>query len=72
MELLYATDKVKNKSGRNLGGYFAIDVKSRKDQWRIILQPIDENGETYNPFNIDQIADKVKIIEIAEVSKHYE
>ena len=64
--------KLKNKNGRNLEGYFAIDVKSRKDQWRIILQPIDENGETYNPCNIDQIADKVKIIEIAEVSKHYE
>ena len=61
-----------NKNKRNLDGYFAMDVKTIKEPWRIILQPIDENGETYNPFNIDQIADKVKIIEIAEVSKHYE
>lgn len=29
--------KLKNKSGRNLEGYFAVDVKSRRDQWRIIL-----------------------------------
>ena len=26
-------------------GYFAIDVKSRREQWRIILQPLDKNGE---------------------------
>lgn len=64
--------KLKNKDGRNLEGYFAIDVKSRKDQWRIILQPLDENGKPYIPCNIDQIAGKVKIVEISEVSKHYE
>lgn len=34
--------KLKNKNGRNLEGYFAIDVKSRKEQWRIILQPLNE------------------------------
>ena len=27
-----------NKQGRNLDGYFAIDVKSRREQWRIIFQ----------------------------------
>lgn len=64
--------KLKNKGGRKLEGYFAIDVKSRKDQWRIILQPLDENGNPYIPCNIDQIAGKVKIVEISEVSKHYE
>ena len=64
--------KLKNKNGRDLEGYFAIDVKSRKDQWRIILQPLNENGEVYDPCNIDEIAEKVRIIEIAEVSKHYE
>lgn len=64
--------KLKNKSGRNLEGYFAIDVKSRKEPWRIILQPLDENEKPYIPCNIDQIAGKVKIVEISEVSKHYE
>lgn len=63
---------LKNKNGRNLEGYFAIDVKSRKDQWRIILQPLDENENPYIPCNIDQIAGKVRIVEISEVSKHYE
>lgn len=33
---------LKNKKGRNLEGYFAIDVKSRREPWRIILQPLDE------------------------------
>lgn len=64
--------KLKNKNGKNLEGYFAIDVKSRREQWRILLQPLDENENPYNPCNIDQIAGIVKIIEISEVSKHYE
>lgn len=41
--------KLKNKNGRNLEGYFAIDVKSRRDPWRIILQPLDENEKPYIP-----------------------
>ncbi|MBR5953104.1 MAG: type II toxin-antitoxin system RelE/ParE family toxin [Pseudobutyrivibrio sp.] len=61
-----------NKDGRDLEGYFAIDVKSRREQWRIILQPLDKEGEYYNPCNIDEIAGSVRVVEIAEVSKHYE
>ena len=53
-------------------GYFAIDVKSIREAWRIILQPLDENEEPYNPCNIDEIAESVKNVEIEEVSKHYE
>ena len=53
-------------------GYFAIDVRSRKDKWRIILQPLDENEEIYDPCHIDEIAAVVKIVEISEVSAHYE
>ncbi|MCM1216690.1 MAG: hypothetical protein NC331_13530 [Lachnospiraceae bacterium] len=70
MELVYATDKIQQQC--TLDGYFAIDVKSRKEQWRIILQPLDENQCPYVPCNIDQIAGTVKIVEIMEVSKHYE
>lgn len=64
--------KLINKNGRDLEGYFAIDVKSRRDQWRIILEPLDENNEPFNPCNIDEIAETVRIVEITEVSKHYE
>lgn len=64
--------KLENKSGRNLEGYFAIDVKSRRDQWRIILEPLDENKEPYVPCNIDEISQNVRIVGIMEVSKHYE
>ena len=63
---------LKNKDGKNLDGYFAIDVKSRREPWRIILQPLDDNGEPFVPCNIDEIASSVKIVEILEVSKHYE
>lgn len=64
--------KLENKGGRNLQGYFAIDVKSRKDQWRIIIEPLDENKKPYVPCNIDEISQNVRIVEITEVSKHYE
>ena len=49
-----------------------IDVKSRREQWRIILQPLDENKNPFNPCYIDQISSYVRIVEITEVSKHYE
>ncbi|MCD7716479.1 MAG: hypothetical protein LUI39_08515 [Lachnospiraceae bacterium] len=55
-----------------LDGYFAIDVKSRRDKWRIILCPLDENEERFDPCHIDEVAAVVKIIEIREVSAHYE
>ena len=64
--------KLDNKHGRNLEGYFAIDVKSRRDQWRIIIQPLDDNKNPFIPCYIDQIAEYVRIVEITEVSKHYE
>ena len=55
-----------------LEGYFAIDVKTIREPWRIILQPLDENMQPYNPCNIDEISGIVRIVEIMEVSKHYE
>ncbi len=56
----------------NMDGYFAIDVKTRREPWRIILQPLDDNKQPYNPCNIDEISGSVRIVEIEEVSKHYE
>lgn len=64
--------KLKSKKGRDLDGFFAIDVKSRRDPWRIILQPLDENELPYDPCNIDVISAEVKVVGIREVSKHYE
>ena len=56
----------------DLEGLFAVDVKSRRDKGRIILQPLDENEQPYDPCHIDEIAAIVKIVEIREVSPHYE
>lgn len=61
-----------NRNGRDLKGDFAIDVKTRRDPWRIILQPLDENEEPYENVEIDKVAFKVRIVEIMEVSNHYE
>ena len=65
--------KLINKGkGKNFEGYFAIDVKTSKDKWRIIIEPLDEYEKPYIPCNIDVIAKNVKIVEIREVSNHYE
>ena len=56
----------------DLKKYFAIDVKTSRDKWRIILQPLDEDESPFDPLNIDEIAMIVKIVEIREVSAHYE
>ena len=56
----------------NMDGFFAIDVKTKKEPWRIILQPLDENENPYSPCNIDEILNVVRIVEVKEVSKHYE
>ena len=56
----------------DLKGFFAVDVKTKRDPWRIILQPLDENEQPYDPCHIDEIAAIVRIVEIKEVSKHYE
>ena len=61
-----------NNGKRDLEGYFAIDVKTIKEPWRIILQPLNADKQPYNPCNIDEIATEVRIIGIVEVSKHYE
>lgn len=53
-------------------GAFAIDVKTKRENWRIILRPLDENKERFDPCNIDEIASYVEIVEITEVSNHYE
>ena len=55
-----------------LDGFFAIDVKSIRDKWRIILRPLDEDENVFEPCNIDELATKVRIVEIKEVSAHYE
>ena len=55
----------------NLDGFYAIDVKSRKEKWRILLRPLDENEEPFEE-SIDKIAKIAEIVEIKEVSEHYE
>ena len=64
---------LKKKNGKDLKGYYAIDVKSRREPWRIILKPLDDNENAFKSTDsIDQIAGAVRIVEITEVSNHYE
>jgi len=55
-----------------LDDYFAMDITNRRDKWRLIVCPLDESEQRFIPCNIDEIVDKVEIIEIEEVSSHYE
>ena len=65
------TFRFHNLKGK-LNGYFAIDVKTIRDKWRIILQPPDDEEKASDPCSIDKIAAVVRIVEIREVSAHYE
>ena len=69
--IVMPTFRFHNLKGK-LDGYFAIDVKTVRDKWRIILQPLDEQENAFDPCNIHEIAAIVKIVEIREVSAHYE
>ena len=64
--------KLSNKKGRDLEGYFAIDVKGRKDGWRIILQPLDSDKKPFVPCHIDEISGIVRVVKVCEVSDHYD
>lgn len=57
----------------NRKGLWAIDINGRKSGYRLILIPIDEEGKAY-PSDIDivPISHTIQIIEVKEVSKHYE
>lgn len=61
-----------DKGRSKLEGRFSIDVKSRREPWRLIIQPLDENGEPFVPCNIDEISDLVRVVRVEKVSKHYD
>lgn len=63
---------LENFGKNNYKGLFAIDVKTAREPWRIILQPLDENKRVFDPCFIDQIASIVRIVSVREISKHYE
>ena len=58
--------------GNHYEGFFAIDVRTKRDPWRLILRPLDKNKKPFIPCHIDEIAEFVEIVEIREVSNHYE
>ena len=61
-----------NLSGDRDGSY-AMNVKTHRDPWRIILIPVDENEQPYSTDrSIDEICTAVEIVLVEEVSKHYE
>lgn len=82
MKIIYASEKLKTvctsaKAARKFfGGNDALarSLMSRINAiaWRIILQPLNDNEEPYDSCNIDEIARFVRIVEITEVSRHYE
>ena len=64
--------KLFDKGRRKYEGCFAIDVKSKADPWRLVIQPLDEDEKPFEPCNIDEVSGVVRIVEIVEVSKHYD
>lgn len=57
----------------HLNDYWAIDVKGKENKLRIILAPLDENGQIVVADNdFFKICKTLKIVLIKEVSGHYE
>ena len=71
MQPQFRFHKLEKRGRKDLEGLFSIDVKTRRDAWRIILQPLDENEMPYVPCHIDEVSTKVRIVAIREVSNHY-
>ncbi len=64
--------KLNDSRKKKLNGCFAIDVKTRREPWRLILRPLDPDMKPFVPCNIDEISASVRIVRIEEVSNHYE
>ena len=56
----------------DMEGYYAIDVTNKRDKWRIIMCPLDEKEKRMIPCKIDEVSSTVQVVEIEEVSLHYE
>lgn len=61
-----------NRGKNKLEGLFAIDVKTRRDAWRLIIQPLDDDRVPFVPCNIDEISGLVRVVRVERVSKHYD
>ena len=76
MKIVYANKKTEKQctdlkcATKLFGGnkVLAISLHARINA----IEQLDENNRTYNPCNIDEIAKIVKVVEIHEVSAHYE
>lgn len=64
--------KLYNVRGRDYSGCLAMDIKTRKDPWRLIFRPLDDDRQPVGTINLPPDAKYIEIIEIIEVSKHYE
>ncbi len=61
------------KQRKDFTGFWGLDVKGRKTSWRIIVAPLDENGNIIIPkADFKSICKSIKVIQIEEVSNHYE
>lgn len=56
----------------NLEGKYAIDIKSRKSPYRLIVVPKYQGKEIRNSEDVFTLADTIEILLVMEVSKHYE
>lgn len=61
-----------NRGKNKLEGLFTIDVKTRRDAWRLIIQPLDDDRVPFPPCNIDEISGLVRVVRVERASKHYD
>ena len=53
-------------------GQFALDIAGRRAGYRLIIIPLDENGNEWKETDINIIYRSTRVIIVWEVSNHYE
>lgn len=57
---------------RDRVGTFAIDLGGRKTGYRLIIRPLDDEGNEWKKSDVNAIYKATKIMIILEVTNHYE
>lgn len=53
-------------------GLFALDIAGRSVSWRLLIIPLDENGERWETKDVHVIYQSTRSVIVWEVSNHYE
>lgn len=57
---------------RERKGTFAIDLAGRRSGFRLIIEPVDKDGEKWKEIEVKEIYKLTEVVIFLEVTNHYE